>query len=149
MLRTLGYSKSVLPVARAQFGAGVARVGLQRFYSDAPQPNIEEVADLKQFNRLIDNKEKLTVVDFYATWCGPCKAISPIFEALSIRVPEVQFAKVDVDKALDVSREYGITAMPTCLFFQNGEKVDTIVGANVQKLVKLVQDYSGVDIKSR
>lgn len=145
MLRTLGYAKSLRPLANPKF----SRVVLPRFYSDHPQPNVVEVTDLKHFTRLLDKKDKLTVVDFYATWCGPCKAISPIFEALSIRVPEVQFAKVDVDRALDVTQEYGVTAMPTCIFFQNGEKVDTIVGANVQKLVKLVQDHSGVDIKSR
>lgn len=104
---------------------------------------------MQQFTKLIDNKEKVSVVDFYATWCGPCKAIAPIFDALAQKVPEAQFARVDVDNAEDVAREYGITAMPTILFFQNGEKVDTIVGANPPKLVKLIQEYSGIDATLR
>lgn len=121
-------------------------VGL-RFSSSAQA--VAEIKDLQQFTKTIGNKQQLSVVDFYATWCGPCKAIAPIFEQLAVKVPEVEFARVDVDRAEDVAREYGITAMPTILFFQDGEKVDTIVGANLQKLVKLIEQYSGVDPKLR
>lgn len=104
---------------------------------------------MAQFNGLVSNKEKVAVVDFYATWCGPCKAIAPIFEALAEKVPEVQFARVDVDRAEAVAAEYGITAMPTILFFLGGEKVDTVVGANVPKIVKLIEEYSGADVRLR
>lgn len=110
---------------------------------------VKEVSDLAQFNGLVSAKDKVSVVDFYATWCGPCKAIAPIFEALAEKVPEVQFARVDVDRAEAVAAEYGITAMPTILFFQDGEKVDTVVGANVPKIAKLIEQYSGVDIRLR
>lgn len=118
-----------------------------RFYSSGAP--IVEVSELKLFTKLIDNKDKLTVVDFYATWCGPCKALEPIFAMLAERIPEVQFARVDVDAAQDVAHEYAITAMPTCLFFKDGEKVDTIVGANPPKLVKLIEQYLGVDATKR
>lgn len=119
-------------------------IGLR--FNSAP---VAEVTNLTEFARLIDNKAKPTFVDFYATWCGPCKAIGPIFDDLATKVPEAQFARVDVDRAEDVAREYGISAMPTILFFQDGEKVDTIVGANPPALVKKVEQYSGVDIKLR
>ncbi|SGZ50692.1 CIC11C00000005658 [Sungouiella intermedia] len=119
-----------------------------RFHSSGSSP-VTEVRDLKQFASIVANKEKATVVDFYATWCGPCKAIAPVFDALAERVPEAQFARVDVDGAEDVAREYGITAMPTIMFFQDGEKVDTVVGANLPKMVKLIEQYSGVDVKLR
>lgn len=111
--------------------------------------SVAEITDLQQFNKIVGNKPKLSVVDFYATWCGPCKAIAPVFDALATKVPEVEFARVDVDRAEDVAREYAITAMPTILFFQEGEKVDTIVGANLPKLVQLIEQYSGLDIKKR
>ncbi|OBA24231.1 thioredoxin-like protein [Metschnikowia bicuspidata var. bicuspidata NRRL YB-4993] len=110
---------------------------------------VAEISDLAHFTRIINNKKKVSVVDFYATWCGPCKAIAPIFDALAQKVPEAGFARVDVDRAEDVAREYGITAMPTILFFQDGEKVSTIVGANVPQLLKTIQEYSGVDVKLR
>lgn len=118
-----------------------------RFNSTSSAP-VTEITDLPQFASFVDNK-KVSIVDFYAIWCGPCKAIAPVFDALALRVPEAQFARVDVDAAETVAAEYGITAMPTILFFQEGEKVDTIVGANLPKLVKLIEQYSGVDVKLR
>uniref|UniRef100_A0A8C4EBJ2 Thioredoxin domain-containing protein n=1 Tax=Dicentrarchus labrax TaxID=13489 RepID=A0A8C4EBJ2_DICLA len=69
--------------------------------------------------------DKLVVVDFTATWCGPCKQIGPIFEEQSLK-PEnknVIFLKVDVDEAEDVSSSCNISCMPTFQFYKNGEKV--------------------------
>lgn len=102
---------------------------------------VREIADLKQFNQFVGT-EKVSVIDFYATWCGPCKALEPIFESLAEKVPQVQFGRVDVDDNQQVAHEYGITAMPTCLFFKDGKKVDTIIGANPPKLVALIQKHA-------
>lgn len=110
---------------------------------------VTEVSDLGHFNQVIKNTKKLSVVDFYATWCGPCKAIAPVFETLAQKIPEVEFARVDVDRAEDVAMEYGITAMPTILFFQEGQKVDSIVGANMPKLLNTIKEYAGIDAKLR
>lgn len=95
------------------------------------------------------NSEKPSVIDFYATWCGPCKAIAPIFDKIAAAVPEAQFARVDVDEAQDVAGKNEISAMPTILFFKNGKQSGKIVGADLQQLVKLIEENTGVDIKSR
>ena len=105
---------------------------------------VKEITNLKDFRTFV-GAPKVSVIDFYATWCGPCKALEPIFAALAEKAPEVQFGRVDVDTANDVAHEYGITAMPTCIFFENGLKEDTIIGANPQKLISLVKKYGKVD----
>lgn len=110
--------------------------------------SVIEATDLKNFTKLI-NESKPTVVDFYATWCGPCKAIAPVFDALAQKVPEAQFVRVDVDSAEDVAREYGITAMPTLMVFKDGENQGKIIGANLPRLVSLIEEQTGVDAKTR
>jgi thioredoxin 1 len=102
---------------------------------------VAEITSLQQFNEEI-KYSGLTVVDFYATWCGPCRMISPLIEQLANSNPNVHFFKVDVDAVPDVSSENGISAMPTILFFKNGEKVETIVGANVNKINSAVKTLS-------
>jgi thioredoxin 1 len=78
------------------------------------------------------------VVDFFATWCGPCKRISPYLEKLSEELTDVVFIKVDVDELENVAREQNISAMPTFYLFKNGEKVADLVGASQDKLKSLI-----------
>ncbi|CAE6502849.1 unnamed protein product [Rhizoctonia solani] len=77
---------------------------------------------------IADNKGKLTVIDFHASWCGPCHMIAPVYEKLAAENPDVAFTKVDVDA------KYGIRAMPTFKFIKNGEEVDELRGANREGL---------------
>ena len=81
-----------------------------------------------------------TVLDCWATWCGPCKAISPLFEKLSEGFPQVKFFKVDVDAVDDVAQELGVRAMPTFMFFKGGEKITEIVGADIKAIEKGVNE---------
>ncbi|XP_068584445.1 thioredoxin-like [Cebidichthys violaceus] len=105
---------------------------------------IKEVADLAEFKQILkDAGDKLVVVDFTATWCGPCKMIGPIFHGLASQ-PEnknVVFLKVDVDEADDVSKECKITSMPTFHFYKNGKKVDEFSGADKQKLLATLNKW--------
>ena len=80
------------------------------------------------FTTEIENSDKVVIVDFFATWCGPCKMLTPIFEELSNTMEAVDFVKVDIDKSLDIAREYNISSVPTMMIFKNGEVVDKIVG---------------------
>ena len=80
------------------------------------------------------------VVDFYATWCGPCKVIAPKVVEYSKEFPDVDFIKVDVDDLSDVAAEHSIRAMPTFLLFKGGKKVAEVVGANAAKLKAAVAE---------
>lgn len=85
-------------------------------------------------------KEGVVVVDFFATWCGPCKMIAPYLEDMAKKLEgKVRFLKVDVDEENELAAQQGITAMPTLKIFNNGAVVDTIVGADLQKLRKGIQ----------
>ncbi|KAM9827533.1 thioredoxin b [Neosynchiropus ocellatus] len=83
---------------------------------------------------LKDAGDKLVVVDFTATWCGPCKMIAPVFKDLSHSTPNVMFLKVDVDDVPEVTEAYDISAMPTFVFFKNKKEVHRFSGANVDNL---------------
>ncbi|KAI8320727.1 thioredoxin domain-containing protein [Martensiomyces pterosporus] len=88
-----------------------------------------EITSEQQFDELIKTNAKVAV-DFTATWCGPCKLISPIFKALSEQYSDVVFASVDVDSVSPVAQKCGIRAMPTFHFFKDGQKSDELTGAN-------------------
>ena len=82
-----------------------------------------------EFSGLLQ-EDKLLVVDFYATWCGPCKNLSPTLDEVSEELGEqVNIVKVDVDESEDLAMDYGIRSVPTVLFFKNGQQVDKFVGA--------------------
>lgn len=82
------------------------------------------------FETEVLKSDKLTVVDFWAEWCGPCKAIGPIVEQLSQEYAgKANIGKMDVDANSNIPTQYGIRSIPTILFFKNGELVDKTVGA--------------------
>ncbi|KAG0036941.1 hypothetical protein BGZ82_003424 [Podila clonocystis] len=86
---------------------------------------------------------KLVVVDFFATWCGPCKTLAPILDGLERKHTSTIFAKVDVDVAQDCSQSYSVTSMPTILFFKNKSEVGRVVGADVGKIQSYIKSYEG------
>lgn len=72
--------------------------------------------------------QPLAVVDFYATWCGPCKMLAPILDGVAKETSDVAFYRVDVDQAPDLARRFGVMSIPTLVFFKNGEKAAQTVG---------------------
>lgn len=82
------------------------------------------------FKTDVISSDKLTVIDFWAEWCGPCRAIGPVIEELSKEYSgKVNIGKVNVDHNPQVSMEYGITSIPAILFIKGGQVVDKQIGA--------------------
>ncbi|KAJ3249213.1 hypothetical protein HDU78_005353 [Chytriomyces hyalinus] len=85
---------------------------------------------------------KTVIVDWSATWCGPCKMISPVFVKLAEEFTNIVFIKVDVDEVPDAAEEAGISSMPTFQVYQDSKKVDEMIGANPAKLRGLLEKYN-------
>ena len=82
----------------------------------------------ENFDREVLNSDKPVVVDFWATWCGPCMMLSPIMEELDGEMPDVKFCKLNVDDERDLAIEYGVQSIPMLLFVKNGEIAGTSIG---------------------
>ncbi|KAI9342636.1 thioredoxin 1 [Obelidium mucronatum] len=102
---------------------------------------VTTVKTYDEYNTYISG-DKIVVVDWFATWCGPCKAISPIFAQFSDEFKNLVFLKVDVDEVPEAAESAGIRAMPTFQFYQNGKKIDEVVGANQTKLKQAIEKHN-------
>ena len=83
---------------------------------------------------------KKLLVDYWAEWCGPCKALIPRLEVLSSQYPDVMFVKVNVDENTDSALELGIRSVPTIMIYNGEELVNRSVGANVDSVYKKILD---------
>ena len=83
-------------------------------------------------------KEGKVFVDCFATWCGPCKMLSPVIDEVAIENTEYKFYKLDVDEAEEVAAKYGIMSIPTMLIFDEGKLKETVVGFRTKDEIKEV-----------
>ena len=88
--------------------------------------NIIEITSKAQFDEAVKS-EKLTIVDFWAVWCGPCRVLKPLLHKIAGEHPEIQLLTVDVDANQELSAEYDINSIPAVFMFKNGEIVDNFV----------------------
>ncbi|MDU2288667.1 thioredoxin [uncultured Clostridium sp.] len=82
----------------------------------------------KEFNMEVLKEEGIVVVDFFATWCGPCKMLAPVLEDVQEEMKNVKIVKVDIDENPNVASEYKVKNIPTIKVFKNGEEITTNVG---------------------
>ena len=94
----------------------------------------------ESFDKVISSKEKTLIIDFWAPWCGPCKALSPVLEELSSEMSDqVGVYKVNVDNNTELAQEHGVQSIPTLLVYKNGSLSETIVGLKTkEELVEIV-----------
>ena len=103
--------------------------------------NLLEVTE-QNFENEVLNSNKLTVVDFWAPWCGYCIKLSPVIEQIAQEMPDVKFVKMNTDECMNVARDYAISGLPCLLIFKNGEPQDRIVGAMPKaNIISNVQKY--------
>ncbi|KAK9272030.1 hypothetical protein L1049_002399 [Liquidambar formosana] len=84
---------------------------------------------------------QLMVIDFAASWCGPCKLMEPAIHAMATKFTDVEFVKIDVDELSDVAQEFVVQAMPTFVLVKQGKEVDRVVGAKKDELEKKIEKH--------
>jgi thioredoxin 1 len=89
---------------------------------------VREITDAS-FEQDVLRGEGPVVVDFWAPWCGPCRAVEPIFEQLATEHPGVEFVKLDIDEHYVTAGRYSVLSIPTAILFDGGEPRSTVVGA--------------------
>ncbi|KAI8901639.1 hypothetical protein BC833DRAFT_576684 [Globomyces pollinis-pini] len=102
---------------------------------------VQIVETPEQFSDIISSNA-LVIVDFHATWCGPCKMIAPKYEKFSQTYTNMTFIKVDVDEVPEVAQTNEIRAMPTFLIFKDGSMVEEIVGADPVKIETAIKKFA-------
>lgn len=99
------------------------------------------------FDELI-NSEELTVIDFSATWCMPCRMLKPILERVAERCTDVSFYNVDIDENEEIAKRYRIFSVPTLVCFREGKKIDSLVGLNsFEDIVEFVERCKELEVE--
>lgn len=97
----------------------------------------------ENFDRAVNIPDKIIVIDFFATWCGPCKMLGPVVEQAAVEMNDVIFYKVDIDDEMNLAQRYQIMSVPTLLFLKNGQVVKKSIGAiSLDELKEMIRSLS-------
>lgn len=147
-----GKKKKKESAAEGGTGAGDATKGVKKMFGklkmggadegEAVPGTVKQIRDKEELQNVMKAAgDNLVVVDFFATWCGPCKIIKPKVDELSaeLKQDKVVIVKVDVDEVEELTNDYGISSMPTFILLKKGEKVDEMTGTNLDKLRQIIE----------
>ncbi len=97
----------------------------------------------ENFEEVVMKNDKLVILDFFATWCMPCKMLSPVFEKVSEKYDgKVTFCKIDIDNNSNLTEKYEIVSVPTLVFVKNGQMINQEIGSrNENELEEVVNKY--------
>ncbi|KAJ6405485.1 hypothetical protein OIU84_013449 [Salix udensis] len=148
---TSKYSSTVSSFSSLQFPAQLCRLQFrQRWISSPSRPRILSLVAAKQtfstLDELVEKSEKPVLVDFYATWCGPCQFMAPILNEVSAVLEDsVQVVKIDTEKYPSIADKYRIEALPTFIIFKDGKPCDRFEGALTKdQLIQRVENSLNV-----
>ncbi len=102
-----------------------------------------QISSNQQFKNEVENTSGLVIVDFFATWCRPCKMLAPVFEEASTMMRgQAKFVKVDVEEVSDIARKYNVRSVPTTMIFKDGKLVEAMTGfMPKEKLIKKLNNH--------
>lgn len=102
---------------------------------------VQVISSQGEFDEALKH-DGLVVVDFFATWCGPCKMIAPLLDKFSAEYTSAKFIKVDVDELGPIAQEYEVSSMPTVIFIKEGKVLGKVIGANPAALKQALASYA-------
>merc|ERR1712060_77699 len=138
----MGTNKSIAPLSQRGKTQTTWEGSKQANMGKGASGSVVYIKSEEQFNTIIA-AGKPVIIDFTATWCGPCQRIAPFFEELSTKYPSVTFVKVDVDEMDTISGSCGVRCMPTFLVFKDGKATDSkLEGASPDALEALVKKFA-------
>ena len=112
---------------------------LKTYYGPIKMEDYTGEDSSSKFNEAVS--KGIILVDFSATWCGPCKRAGPELQKLAATYDTIKFVKIDVDKYTDITSFYDVESMPTFMFFKHGQRVRVIEGFDVKELTKECEKY--------
>ena len=98
---------------------------------DTTKNELESVTEVNEsnFSEEVLNSDKKVLIDFYATWCGPCRVLKPTIKEVASEHSEIKVVSIDVDKCGGLATKYGVISIPTLVVIENGEEINRIIGA--------------------